>query len=246
MVAIALLMVWGIATLLLLPLSADSELILVLAIALRTFLQTGLFVTAHDAMHRSLCSKNEQVNNGLGRLSLWLYAGLSYDLCQINHSQHHRYPAQEIDPDFHESDALVLWYFNFIGNYLSHRDWLKFSCNWILLIVSSSYIFQLPILHAILFFLMPLWLSSLQLFIFGTYLPHRRRDKGLSNRHAARSSDYPVWLSLLTCYHFGYHWEHHEYPCLPWYRLPVARWQSDRYSISNQDLETKLSPLVLE
>jgi hypothetical protein len=34
--------------------------------------------------------------------------------------------------------------------------------------------------------------------------------------HNARSSSMPIWLSLLTCYHFGYHWEHHEYPYVPW------------------------------
>ncbi|MBD3338449.1 MAG: beta-carotene ketolase, partial [Candidatus Lokiarchaeota archaeon] len=23
--------------------------------------------------------------------------------------------------------------------------------------------------------------------------------------------------------HFGYHWEHHEYPNIPWWRLPAVR-----------------------
>ena len=28
----------------------------------------------------------------------------------------------------------------------------------------------------------------------------------------------PVWLSFLTCYHFGYHLEHHRYPWVLWWR----------------------------
>jgi beta-carotene ketolase (CrtW type) len=30
-------------------------------------------------------------------------------------------------------------------------------------------------------------------------------------------------LSLLACFHFGYHREHHDNPSLSWYQLPAAR-----------------------
>lgn len=36
------------------------------AIAIQTFLYTGLFITAHDAMHRSLCPHNLRLNDALG------------------------------------------------------------------------------------------------------------------------------------------------------------------------------------
>jgi beta-carotene ketolase (CrtW type) len=81
--------------------------------------------------------------------------------------------------------------------------------------------FHIPIANLILFWFLPIVLSSMQLFLFGTYLPHRSEDS--PNSHAAISSNYPLILSFLTCYHFGYHWEHHEYPNLPWYRLPSVR-----------------------
>ncbi|MFA9473554.1 MAG: fatty acid desaturase [Filomicrobium sp.] len=29
-------------------------------------------------------------------------------------------------------------------------------------------------------------------------------------------------MSLLTCFHFGYHHEHHLQPDVPWWRLPDA------------------------
>ena len=72
--------------------------------------------------------------------------------------------------------------------------------------------------------IVPQVLSSVQLFYFGTYLPHRPtspyQGEGL---HKARSNSYPTWLSLITCYHFGYHFEHHYAPFVPWWSLPRFR-----------------------
>jgi beta-carotene ketolase (CrtW type) len=69
----------------------------------------------------------------------------------------------------------------------------------------------------------PALLSTLQLFVFGTWLPHRpHADAPFADRHRARSQRWPTWLSLLTCYHFGYHWEHHAHPHVPWWRLPAT------------------------
>jgi len=78
------------------------------------------------------------------------------------------------------------------------------------------------LLNVLLFFSLPLLLSSLQLFVFGTYLPHRALEPQ-AEAHRPRSLNLPVWLSLLTCYHFGYHWEHHQYPWLAWHQLPDSR-----------------------
>jgi beta-carotene/zeaxanthin 4-ketolase len=74
-------------------------------------------------------------------------------------------------------------------------------------------------LNLVLWWILPLTLSSIQLFIFGTYLPHRQSES--ENTHRAWTIDYPLCLSFLSCYHFGYHWEHHEYPRTPWYRIPA-------------------------
>ncbi|MGL6133378.1 MAG: fatty acid desaturase, partial [Prochlorococcaceae cyanobacterium] len=67
---------------------------------------------------------------------------------------------------------------------------------------------------------LPLALSSLQLFLFGTYLPHRGPAQAAP--HAAITLAWPEPLSLLACYHFGYHVEHHSNPSLPWYELPAC------------------------
>ena len=66
-------------------------------------------------------------------------------------------------------------------------------------------------------------LSSLQLFAFGTWLPHRRGEQPFADRHRARSSGFGWLASLLTCFHFGYHHEHHLWPGVPWWRLPRVR-----------------------
>ncbi len=73
-----------------------------------------------------------------------------------------------------------------------------------------------------IFWLLPLVLSSMQLFYFGTYLPHREDLSPFCDHHRARSLDLPPIWSLLSSYHFSYHWEHHEYPQIPWYQLPLV------------------------
>jgi len=62
--------------------------------------------------------------------------------------------------------------------------------------------------------------SSLQLFFFGTYLPHREPEGGYVSETRAQSSNWSVFWSFITCYHFGYHEEHHEQPNVPWWGLP--------------------------
>lgn len=202
--------------------------LLVTIILLRTQLQTGLFIVAHDAMHRLLCPGRVRLNDSLGAFTLMLYAGLPYQACCRQHWRHHNHPATAQDPDFPLSqscDALA-WYSQFLARYLSPRQMTTLLAAWGLLVlitiagarVSAS----VAILRVLLFTTLPLLLSSLQLFVFGTYLPHRVQ------RHPERNTqplslDLPPWLSLLACFHFGYHREHHDNPSLSWYELPAAR-----------------------
>jgi beta-carotene/zeaxanthin 4-ketolase len=90
-----------------------------------------------------------------------------------------------------------------------------------ILFLTLHFGFHVSITNLFWFWVLPILLSTMQLFFFGTYLPHRADNA--ENSHHAISSNYPLIWSFLTCYHFGYHWEHHEYPLLPWYKLPSAR-----------------------
>ena len=74
------------------------------------------------------------------------------------------------------------------------------------------------------FWSVPSILASIQLFVFGTWLPHREEGPAFTDRHRARSSAMSVPVSLLTCFHFGgFHHEHHLHPSVPWWALPGTR-----------------------
>ena len=207
---------------------------LVFIVFVRTFLHTGLFIIAHDAMHGSLCPKHHYLNPIIGRLMLGLYAFLSYDRSYTNHWIHHCHPAEVCDPDFHDGvhQHLVLWYINFMTEYLPFTQFLIVLVGWISIFLVVVQVGQVPLENVALFWVLPLILSSVQLFFFGTYLPHRNPHPSTTNpafnSHRARTSNYPVIVSFLTCYHFGYHWEHHEYPKVPWYQLPAVHFKQQR------------------
>jgi beta-carotene/zeaxanthin 4-ketolase len=192
------------------------------ALALRTFLQTGLFITAHDAMHGSV-SQHRQINDSIGRLCTTLYALLPYEILNHKHHLHHRYPASELDPDFSEHGMLI-WYLKFMGGYISRSQFLAILLGMATIFVTAYQVWQVSPLNLLLLWVLPIWFSSMQLFYFGTYLPHRLlvTDQFIDH-HQARSSNLSIPWSLLSCYHFGYHWEHHEYPQVPWYRLPSQK-----------------------
>lgn len=205
------------------------------AILGRTFIQTGLFIVAHDSMHGAVLPTNRRVNHWIGRVSVMLYALLPYQKLLLNHWQHHRYPGQASDPDFHGGDCNILaWYLKFMKGYLDAEQRVILFFGMGIIFMTLYWVFHTPALNLILFWILPIILSSMQLFLFGTYLPHRmakgsaapiyRTDSAKLNdaekSHNATSTNYPLIWSFLSCYHFGYHWEHHEYPFLPWYDLP--------------------------
>ena len=239
-VGVTLISLWFISLigLLTIDLSAVFPLWIIAGVSIRSFLHTGLFITTHEAIH-GVISQHRRVNDVIGYITALLYALLPYQVLAKNHRLHHRYPATERDPDFYPSDSnnFLLWYGNFMSEYLKGKQaWVLLIgmaiifCAFIGLHISPSNIF--------LFWVIPILISSLQLFTFGIYLPHRQLAEGYGNRpshrvennpHRARSNNYSVFWSFITCYHFGYHWEHHQYPNLPWYKLPIAC-QRHKYS----------------
>ncbi|MBD2456422.1 fatty acid desaturase [Nostoc sp. FACHB-87] len=192
--------------------------LIAIALLWQTFLYTGLFITAHDAMHGVVFPQNPKINNWIGRICVFLYALFSYQELLQKHWSHHRYPATKDDPDFydHQQQNFFAWYFNFIKSYWNWRQHLRF----ILVYIFLRYICNIHEANLILFWCIPSILSSIQLFYFGTFLPHRRLAEGYTSSHCTRSTHLPVFWSFITCYHFGYHKEHHEYPHVPWWRLP--------------------------
>ncbi|HKJ67457.1 MAG TPA: fatty acid desaturase [bacterium] len=222
-IAFTLLVLWAgnLAVLLMTPLTRMPVPIIALGLLLQTFLYTGLFITAHDAMHGSVYRKNKRLNDMVGRLAVLLYALFSYRLLITKHGQHHKHPASDRDPDYHDGKytGFIAWYVRFLLNYLRWPQILGMAIVFNLLLHLAGV--HLP--NLLLFWVLPALVSTLQLFYFGTYLPHREPAGGYTNRHRARSNEFPLLLSFFSCYHFGYHWEHHEFPGVPWWLLPGKR-----------------------
>ncbi len=194
------------------------------------FLYTGLFITGHDALHGTVAPGHPRLNRALGTLALWLFAAFDLRRLEADHSAHHRAPASAADPDFHPAghESYLRWLFAFGLRYLTVRQILLLA----LFAQIPLHLLQLPLASVLLFWVAPPLLATVQLFTFGTYLPHRARD--FADQHRAESSSYPVWLSFLSCYHFGYHHEHHAQPHLAWWQLPKARSARSSHSKSSQ------------
>lgn len=192
----------------------------------RTFIQTGLFIVAHDAIHVSVVPSNHRLNHWIGRLVVTLYALLPYHKLSLNHWKHHRRSGQVGDPDFHDgvNQDIFSWYLKFMKGYLDARQRIILLFGMGIIFFTLQFGFQISSGSLLMFWVLPIILSSMQLFFFGTYLPHRMvRGEVHADSHRATSSNYSLFWSFLTCYHFGYHWEHHQYPSLPWYCLPAVR-----------------------
>ncbi len=192
-----------------------------LLVALLCWLSVGLFIVSHDAMHGSLAPFRPRLNWAVGQLCLGLYAGFRYTSLNREHHQHHRHAGTADDPDYdpRPPHGFWRWYLNFMTHYFGPRELA------VLTVLVGVYvgILQAPMSNLLVFWALPAVLSSLQLFSFGTYLPHRPGLDAFTDRHRSRSSNLPTWLSLMTCFHFGYHHEHHDQPAVPWWRLPAAR-----------------------
>ena len=170
-------------------------------------------------MHGSLFPKSPRLNAILGTLILFVYAGFNWRTMRDAHHAHHDYPGTEKDPDFNASNPKSFWpwYLKFFTTYFGFKQIITligFTLAYILL--GASY------LNTIVMWAVPAILSSIQLFYFGTYLTHRHKEP-FPDEHNARTNEFGYIASLLSCFHFGYHHEHHLFPHEPWWRLPKRK-----------------------
>ncbi len=195
-----------------------------LIIALQSWLSVGLFIVAHDAIHGSLAVGRPRLNTGLGQLAVALYnPGFTYAQLQRSHKEHHRAPGTAEDPDFHPDRprAFVAWFLRFFLTHFGRRELARLTAA----VAVYVFVFRVHPLNMALFWGMPALASAVQLFYFGTWLPHRHHEAEFADEHRARSLAFGWVGSLLTCFHFGYHLEHHHSPNTPWWALPDYRAQ---------------------
>lgn len=184
---------------------------------LQTHLYTGLFITAHDAMH-GVVSPNRRLNNAIGTLAAGLFAFNWFPGMLAKHHAHHQHVATEHDPDFHNGrhPGFLPWFGRFAWNYVTV---------WQVLLMAATYnVLKLwfPQANVIAFWMLPAVAGTFQLFYFGTYLPHRG-EHAEDNPHKSRSQFRHHAWAFVSCYFFGYHYEHHDQPYLPWWRLWRAK-----------------------
>lgn len=179
-------------------------------------LYTGVFITAHDSIHGVVAPHNKWLNYWIGFLSASLFAFNNFKTLSSKHHLHHRHAATPDDPDFHDGHPnFFLWFFAFAKEYISVVQ--------VLLMAVTYNVLKLwfPWENLVAFWMIPAVMSTLQLFYFGTYLPHRGEHHNPPLN--ARSQSLNHVKAFLSCYFFGYHLEHHAYPYLPWWQLPMAR-----------------------
>lgn len=182
-------------------------------ILIQSYLYTGLFITAHDAMH-NVVFPNHKVNLVIGSIATFLFAGMSFNRLVKNHRNHHNFPGTKDDPDFCEkSQNLFIWFFTFMYRYTTISQLVVMAILYNLLKLVS------PEINIILFWVLPAFVGAFQLFFFGTYLPHRKPHTEEMSPYNSRTLKKNHFLAMLSCYFFGYHWEHHDKPNIPWWRL---------------------------
>ena len=190
-------------------------------VVVQTWLSTGLFIVAHDAMHGALAPDHSRLNRAIGAACLSLYACLSYAALLPQHHLHHKETGKAADPDFHGGDPrLIRWFLQFFRTYYSHGQILRIT----VMALIYTLLLGAPLGNIVIFWALQALGAVAQLFIFGTWLPHRDRAEPFKDSHCAHSIDVGPTLSLLTCFHFGgYHHEHHLSPGTPWWGLPSRR-----------------------
>ncbi len=186
-------------------------------ILVQTYLFTGLFITGHDAMHGTV-SSNRAVNTVAGFFSVFLYAGMYYPRLIKNHRLHHQFPGTEDDPDYSAGHQnFFIWWGRFMLKYLTVIQLIIMAALFNILLI------WYPASKIIVFWVIPAILSTFQLFYFGTYVPHKRpHDEGMQPHNARTLRKNHLW-AMLSCYFFGYHYEHHEAPWVPWWKLYRAK-----------------------
>ena len=153
-------------------------------------------------MHGSLVPRRTATNRLIGKLCLFLYAGLCFRSCRRNHSLHHQAAETRDDPDFRSQpgQSAIRWYWHFLNNYLNKGQLATLAITWLFYYSIVQFSYSASWVNLLLFCVLPLILSSLQLFIVGTWLPHNGNpeDKGMNSPKSLRFHPMLSFAALLS------------------------------------------------
>ncbi len=226
-IAMIILCAWGIHEIYILEFVAIDyhSVLLYIHILVQAYLYTGLFITAHDAIHGTVV-KGKKGNIIIGTIASFLFAGLSYSRLQKKHREHHIHPTDHNDPDYVATQNFFLWFCVFMYRYTTILQLVIMAC--IFNILTLRYSDE----RILLLWVMPALLGAMQLFYFGTYRPHKKPHTSAMEPHNARTLRKNHIWAMLTCYFFGYHYEHHASPQTPWWKLYALK-NANTYVVPN-------------
>ena len=110
---------------------------------------------------------------------------------------------------------------------------IRYTTLWQILVMAilfnvGKYLLGLETPSLVVFWIVPAFLATFQLFYFGTFVPHRRPHTEKMGKHRARTLKRNHIWAMLSCYFFGYHLEHHVAPGIPWWKLYQVKNQNTR------------------
>lgn len=191
-----------------------------LHILIQAYLYTGLFITGHDAMHGNIADK-KWINTLLGNIAVFLFAGMSYGRLRKNHGLHHKFVASEGDPDFYvNSQNFWKWWAVFMWRYLTIVQIV------IMAVLFNLFLYFFPAwseTKILVYWALPAILGTLQLFYVGVYWPHRLPHTPEMGDYKARTQKKNHLWAMLSCYFFGYHYEHHHDQHIAWWQLYMTK-----------------------
>ena len=173
--ALAILVAWGLHLWWTLTRVSLGSPLVIPHVMVQTFLNVGLFITAHDAMHRSLAPDYRRVNDALGSIALFVYGGFLWSRLREGHFAHHAHPVTPEDPDYapSASERFVEWLWRFVSGYYSWKNFALMHIH-----VGLAWAVSGSVWKVLVFFALPAWISALQLFVFGTVKRARRQTSG--------------------------------------------------------------------
>lgn len=213
-IALTIIILWMVSIVFLMQTQFSfSNPLLYIFVLVQMHLYTGLFITAHDAMHGTVAPNHKILNFVIGQTSTLLYALFPLKKLNQKHHLHHQFVHSSQDPDYYNGNFFV-WYFQFIKQYIT---WWQVV---LMAIIYNVLKLWIPEQNLFFFWVLPSLLSTLQLFYFGTYLPHKGEHQNI--HHSKTQSKNHFW-AFFSCYFFGYHFEHHDSPGTPWWKLWIEK-----------------------
>ena len=117
--AFTIIILWALSLTYLLHYKVDfADPMVYVFVLIQMHLYTGIFITAHDAIHGVVAPQNKRLNYGIGNVCAILFAYNNYEKLSRKHHLHHAHVVSEEDPDYYDGN-FFRWYLKFALEYVT-------------------------------------------------------------------------------------------------------------------------------